>query len=916
MSAHYLSRLFAPKSVAVVGATERIGALGSFVFQNLRNAAFKGSVYAVNPKHSSIFGEKCYSAIAALPETPDVIVVTTPAETVAKILADAGKKGVLHAIVLSAGFSETGEAGAARAVEVKAVLKRYGIRLLGPNCIGLMRPIIGFNATFSNTQGRAGSLALVSQSGAVCTSILDWAATTEIGFSSVVSLGGALDLDFGEILDFLVHDTETKSILLYVEGIRDARSFISALRSAARIKPVIVMKAGRYAAGITAAASHTGALTGNDAVFDAAVTRGGAVRVRTSAQLFAAARLLAVEGVIDALNGERLAVITNGGGPGVVAADCAADNGLKLAKLSSATLAALDKVLPEHWSHGNPIDLIGDATPERFSAAIAAVAADANVDAMLVLFCPQATTSGEAAAVATIAQAINARNKYSKHVFTAWLGGASVQTARALFDSARIPNFLTPENAVEAFSYVAKFHLNQKLLLDAVPASQRMNLEDSARAVEKAEIIGASALSDGRTLLYEDEAKRILAAFGLPVFLGTLATTREAAQAAAKSFGYPVVMKIQSPQIIHKSDVGGVRLNLMNSRQVGNAFDEMIEHISSVRPDAVIAGVNVQPMLKFVDAREVLVGLSRDATFGPVIAFGTGGVAVEAIRDTAVALPPLNDQIATNLIHATRVSRILSAYRSVQGIDEAALVDVLMRVSAIACLLPWIREMDLNPVLSHPHGAAVVDARIVIDPAIDSLPQKKRYEHMAIHPYPVELERTLKLGDGTALLMRAIRPDDAPLERAFMASLSPETRYYRFLHPITELSADMIARFTQLDYAREMSLIALDIRQPGQHKIAGVARYHPNADRVSAEFAVTIGDAWQGRGLGSQLMRALIESARRAEYQRLEGTVHPMNVGMLHLATSLGFVIESAPAALGGNLDTIKVTLKLAEPLL
>ena len=912
MSAHYLSCLFAPQSVAVVGATERSGALGSFVFQNMRSAGFKGPVYAVNPKHNNVFGVKCYSAIAALLETPDVIVVTTPAETVAKILAEAGEKGVLHAIVLSAGFGETGVAGAMRVSAVEAILKRYGMRLLGPNCIGVMRPSIGFNATFSNTRGRAGSIALVSQSGAVCTAILDWAATTEIGFSSVVSLGGALDLDFGEVLDFLVHDAETKSILLYVEGIRDARRFISALRSAARVKPVIVMKAGRDTAGIKAVASHTGALTGNDAVFDAALTRGGAVRVRTSAQLFAAARLLADEGITHALSGERLAIITNGGGPGVVAADCAADNGLTLATLSPATTAVLNKVLPDHWSHGNPIDLIGDATPERFSAAVATVAADANVDALLVLFCPQATTSGEAAAIATIAQAINAKNKHSKHVFTAWLGGASVHKARALFDSARIPNFLTPENAVEAFSYIAKFHRNQKLLLEAVPASQAMSLKDSAEAVKKAEIIRAIALSDDRILLYEDEAKQILAAFGLPVFLGTLATTRESAQAAAKALGYPVVMKIQSRAITHKSDVGGVRLNLMNSRQVGNAFDDMIEHIRSVRPDAVIDGANIQPMLRFSDAREVLVGLSRDAVFGPIIAFGTGGVAVEAIRDTAVALPPLNDQIARDLIHATQVNRILGAYRNVREINAEALVDVLMRVSTIACLLPWIREMDLNPVLAHPLGAAVVDARIVMDAATASAPRPNRYEHMAIFPYPVELEKTLKLKDGAALLMRAIRPDDATLERNFMASLSPQTRYYRFLHPIAELPADMIARFTQLDYAREMALIALDIGQPKQPKIAGVARYHPNPDRVSAEFAVTVGDDWQGRGLGFQLMRALIECARSAGYQDIQGTVHPLNVGMLHLATSLGFTIESAPISPGGNLDTIKVMLKLA----
>lgn len=912
MFAHYLSPLFTPTSVAVVGATERSGALGQFVFLNMRAAGFKGSIYPVNPKHTSIFDAKCYPAITALPETPDLIVVTTPAETVTKILVDAGEKGVHHAIVLSAGFSEMGETGHARAAEVEVVLKRYGMRVLGPNCIGAMRPSIGFNATFSNTQARPGSIALVSQSGAVCTAILDWAATTEIGFSSVVSLGGALDLDFGEVLDFLIHDTETKSILLYVEGIRNARSFISALRAATRIKPVIVMKAGRDATGTKAVASHTGALTGNDAVFDAALTRSGAIRVRTSAQLFAAARIFTAEGIAHTVSDERLAIITNGGGPGVVAADCAADNGLQLAQLSLATLAALGRTLPAHWSRGNPIDLIGDATPDRFSVAVAAVAADANVDAVLVLFCPQATTTGEVAALATINAVNKAKSEHSKPIFTAWLGGASVQKARALFDSARIPNFLTPENAVEAFSYLAKFHQHQQLLLDAVSASQVMGLEESAEAVKKAEMVRAEALSDGRTLLYENEAKRILAAFGLPVFLGTMATTRENAQAAAKALGYPVVMKIQSPDITHKSDVGGVRLNLMNSRQVGNAFDDMLEHICNVRPDAALDGVNIQPMLKFADAREVLVGLSHDAVFGPVITFGAGGVAVEAIRDTAVALPPLNNQIAANLIHATRVNRILGTYRNVSAIDEKAIVDILMRVSAIACLLPWVREMDLNPVLAHPLGAAVADARIVIDPDSENVQTKTRYEHMAIHPYPMELERRLKLKDGAILLVRAIRPDDAALERAFMASLSQQTRYYRFLHPITELSADMIARFTQLDYAREMALIALDAGLPTQHKIVGVSRYYPNPDGVSAEFAVTIGDEWQTRGLGSQLMQALIECARTAGYLRIQGTIHPMNVGMLHLATSLGFAIESMPIALGGNLDTVKVTLKLA----
>ncbi len=651
-------------------------------------------------------------------------------------------------------------------------------------------------------------------------------------------------------------------------------------------------------------ASHTGALTGSDAVFDAALARSGAVRVRTSLQLFAAARLLADPRLARSLHGERLAIITNGGGPGVVAADCAGDNGLTLATLSSATVATLDKALPAHWSHANPIDLIGDAKADRFQAAINAVATDDNVDAALVLFCPQATTTAGDAATATINAANTALAEHSKPVFTAWLGGASVLTARAMFDAAGIPNFLTPENAIEAFSYLAKFRRHHQLLLAAVPATHEMGLDEAAAAISKAETIRAIAVADGRTLLTEDEAKKILAAFGLPVALGELATTREAAQAVAKAFGYPVVMKIQSPNITHKSDVGGVRLNLMNSRQVANAFDEMMEHVAQVQPNATIDGVNIQPMLKFADAREVLVGVSRDPIFGPVIAFGTGGVAVEAVRDTALALPPLNHLLATELIRATRVSRILGAYRNVAAIDEAALIEVLLRVSTIACLLPWIHEMDLNPVLAHPRGAAVLDARIVIGEGAADSGVANRYAHMAIYPYPIELERLCSLKNGAAFAMRAIRPDDAERERAFIAALSPETRYYRFLHPVTELSPDMIARFTQLDYAREMALIAL---LPDKESIIGVARYHPNSDGLSVEFAVAIADEWQSQGLGNQMLRALIDCARASRYQTMQGSVHAMNLGMLKLATSLGFSIEPA----GDNSASIDVSLQL-----
>lgn len=882
MASHYLTPMLAPKSVAVIGASERDGALGRSVFENMRHGPFQGALYPVNPRHSRILGEKCYATLADLPEVPDLIVIVTPAPTVPEIIHVAGVTGVCNVVVLSGGFGEAGNKGEVLSRQVKAELERYGMRMIGPNCLGVIRPSIGLNATFANAPVRAGSLALLSQSGAVCTAILDWAASTEIGFSSVISLGGALDLDFGELLDFLVHDTATKSILLYVEGIRDARGFLSALRSASRVKPVVVFKAGRHASGTQAVTSHTGALAGSDAVFDAALARAGVVRVRSSLQLFAAARILAAN---KRPQGPRLGIITNGGGPGVVAADCVTDNALDLASLSPNTVRRLDAVLPGHWSKSNPVDIIGDATATRFAAATEAILEDPGVDAALVLFCPQNITRPEDAAAAVIAIAV----QHAKPVLTAWLGGVSVQTARATLDSANIANFLTPENAVEAFSYLARFRKHQAMLLESVPALTSMSFHEASQAIAKARVIREGALKEKRTTLTETEGKALLAAFGLPVNDGRIVTTREQAIAAGKALGYPVAMKIHAPEITHKSDCGGVRLNLMNGRQLGNAFDDMLEQVSEARPNARILGVNIQPMLKFAHQREVLVGIKRDAVFGPVIAFGAGGTAVEVINDIALALPPLNPMLCDALIQATRMRQLLDGYRDVPGVDRAALIEILLRVSMIACLLPWIEEMDLNPVLTHPRGAAIVDARVVID--FTSPLTDLRYRHMAIFPYPIELEHTIRLKDGTALLLRPIRPDDAERERAFVAGLSDESRYSRFQHSVSELSAETIARFTQLDYGREMALVALDA---GTDQIVGVARYFPNPDRISVEFAVAIADAWQGRGLGMALMKSLLSCAREAGFRRVDGSVLPNNLGMLQLVEKLGFVIEES----------------------
>ena len=868
---HYLQPLLAPSGVALVGATERSGALGDIVWRSLAAAPLKGALFAVNPKHATIGGRRAYASLGELPQRPDLAVIVTPARTVPGIMRDAVRAGVKAAVVLSSGFAEAGVEGARLQTEMLDAARAGGVRILGPNCLGLMRTDLGLNATFAHTFARPGKLALVSQSGALCGAILEWAHSSHVGFSSVVSLGGAADVDFGEVLDFLAADTATDAILLYVEGIHDARRFLSALRAAARTKPVIALKVGRYAAGGRAATSHTGALVGSDAVFDAALRRGGAVRAKTYIQLFAAARVLATARMP---HGERLAIITNGGGPGVLAADSAAENGVPLAQLSPSTLKLLDEKLPAQWSHGNPIDIIGDAPPERFAAAASAALADSGVDALLAMYSPVAVTAPQDAARA-LAEAVRGARK---PVLAGWLGDINPNESRKYLDDLGIPNFYTPETAVEAFSFLCAYRRNQAQLLE-VPSA--LHGEAPAPQLARATAIRDAALAQERTVLNEHEAKALLGAFALPATRTIIANTRDAAVAAASQIGYPVVVKVLSRDITHKSDVGGVRLALQNAEMVASAFDDMMRHVKRLQPGARVEGVLVQPMLRFSDVREVMIGVATDAVFGPVISFGAGGVSVEAVRDTAIALPPLNEPLARELMSRTRMHRLLGAYRNVSAADEAALVAILTGVSRMVCVLPWLKEMDLNPVLAHPGGAVIADARIVIDP--DRREPRARYGHMAIHPYPVELEETIEL-KGLRIPVRPMRPEDAELEQAFVNGLSERSRYQRFMQNLPSLTPRMLARFTQLDYDRELALVALH----EGHFIA-VGRYAPNPDGETAEFALVVGDAWQGKGLGRMLLERLCKYAKAAGYRALYGHILQANRAMLDLAQRLGF---------------------------
>lgn len=880
MSQHYLHPLFNPASVAVFGASEREDSVAGVIYRNLRKAGYGGRIFPVNPKHETLYGEKCYAGAGELPETPDLAIIATPAPTVPGIMESCGKRGVRYAVVLTAGFREVGPQGAALEENLLAIAHRYGIRFIGPNCLGIQRPSLGLNATFALDNGLPGNLALVSQSGALCTAMLDWAASNGIGFSSVVSTGASADLDFGEILDYLAYDPATRGILMYIEGIRDARRFMSALRAVARLKPVVLIKVGRHAAGLKAVQSHTGALVGSDAVFDALVRRAGVVRVDTILQLFASAKALASR-LQPA--GNRLAIVTNGGGPGVMATDRAVDLGVRIAELSPQTLERLNAALPPNWSHGNPVDIIGDAGADRYKAAVEACLADRGVDGVLVMLTPQAMTKPTEAAQAVV----EAARTSDKPVLACWIGEDQVAGGRAVFKENNIPFFKQPESAVEIFSFISTFYENQRQLMQTPsPLSQKKEPD-----VEGARLIVESALAQGRHTLTEVEAKSLLSAFHIPVAQTLIARSPTEAMLMAQQLGFPVVMKINSPDITHKSDVGGVRLGLSSGQAVRAAYLEMQAEVHKRRPDAVLDGVVIEPMLNRPNAREVLVGVVSDPVLGPVIAFGAGGVDVEALEDRAVALPPLNRYLARDLIQRTRIARLLGEFRNRPAANLEALEAVLLRVSEMVCELPWIVEMDMNPLLVDEHGAMAADARITIAPRP---PSADRYGHMAIHPYPSHLVTHWQLPNGANVVIRPIRPEDAEMTQEFVRGLSEETKYFRFMDAVRELSPQMLVRLTQIDYDREMALLAVT-EQDGREVELGVARYATNPDRTSCEFAVVVDDRWQHQGLGHKLMDVLMDVARAKGIRTMEGEVLKSNRNMLKLCTGLGFRIEPHP---------------------
>jgi acetyltransferase len=878
---HYLTPLFEPKSVAVIGASDRENSVGNVIFRNIIEGEYKGRLYPINPKHDTVQGIAAYKSIEEIGARVDLAVIATKPQTVPGIIEQCGRSGVKQVIIITAGFSEAGHAGASLERKMLEIARSYGVRIVGPNCLGLIRPAINLNATFAKVSAAPGNLALVSQSGALCAAILDWAKANDVGFSTVVSMGGSSDVDFGELLDYLVYDNRTHYILLYVEGIRNSRRFMSALRSAARIKPIVLLKAGRYESGSNAAQTHSGMSAGSDAVFDAAVKRAGVVRVKDIGQLFYAAKGMASK---FRPRGNRLLIMTNGGGPGAMAADHAAELGIALAQLAPETITTLNSSLPSNWSHANPVDLVGDATPQRYHDAIVACMKDPEVDALLVMLTPQAMTDPEGVAQAVIAAS---EEPGAKPIVACWMGETQTLAARETLTMAGIPAFRMPETAVDLFSHISTYYRNQKLLLQTPePISKQAKAE-----TEGAKLLIEAVLSERRKVLSEMESKSVLRTFKIPVAQTMVARTPTESLLLAEQIGFPVALKVDSPDIARKSEVGGVRLNITNAAAVRNAYHDILETVGRNNPHARINGVSIEPFVARPNGRELKLGVVRDRVFGPVITFGVGGNESEVFSDTAIALPPLNGFLAEDLIRSTRAFKILGEHRNMPPVNLDALQDVLLRISEMVCELPWIQELDLNPLIVDENGAIAADARIVIDFAPVT---GDRYSHMAIHPYPVHLVEEWVLPDGQIVTIRPIRPEDAEMEKAFVTRMSDESKYFRFMDTIRELTQSMLVRFTQIDYDREMAFIAVT-EENGEEVQVGVSRYVLNPDGETVEFALAVSDDWQKRSVGRKLMTVLIDCARAKGYRAVVGDVLALNGKMFKLMTSLGFTIHPHP---------------------
>ncbi len=878
-----LDSLLCPKSVAVVGASEREGSVGRTVFWNLISNPFGGTVYPINAKRNNVFGVRAYPSLEALPEKVETVVMAIPAATIPEMAESAGRLGARGLIVISAGFKEMGPPGEELERRLLMIARQYGMRIIGPNCLGVMNPLTGFNATFGGVMALPGNIAFISQSGALCTSVLDWSVQERVGFSAFISVGSMLDVGWGDLIQYLGHDERTKSIVIYMESVGDARSFMSAAREIALAKPVIVIKAGRTDAAAKAAASHTGALTGSDDVLDAAFRRCGVVRVAHIEDLFYLSEVLAKQPLP---RGRRLTILTNAGGPGVLATDELVMGGGELAPLPAATFQAFNEYLPPHWSRNNPVDVLGDADAERYGRSLQIASQNDQADGTLVILTPQDMTDPTATAEKLKEYAAGS----TKPVLASWMGGGAVAAGNEILSRAGIPTFPYPDAAVRMFNHMWQYESNLRALYETPELSDQGD-EGVGHTARVAELL-ASIRAEGRTILTEYESKQVLAAYGIPTVQTVRAQSAEAASQAADQIGYPVVLKLDSRTITHKTDVGGVVLNLANAEEVRQAFVTMRDKVTEKFGATGFDGATVQPMIK-LDGYEVILGASIDPQFGPVLLFGSGGQLVEVFKDSAVALPPLNTTLARRLMERTRIYKAFKGVRGRKSTNMLELETLLVRFSQLVVEHPWIKECDINPLLVGEDSKIVaLDGRVVLhEPKADPAQLPKP----VISPYPRQYVEQTSLRDGTPLTLRPIRPEDESFMPAFHATLSEQSVMFRYFQPLSfqeRIDHDRLRRICFIDYDREMAIVAVVRRLDGSRSLAGVIRLQKSFFSNRARFAMIVSDDWQRRGIGSLLLKKLIEVGRAEGLSLLRAAMLPENVAMQRLCEKHGFVVQ------------------------
>lgn len=883
LTSHPLNAFFKPQSVAVIGATEKLGSVGRAVFWNLLSTPFGGTVYPVNPKRPSLLGVKAYPKVSELPEVPDLAVVCTPAATVPDVMEECAQAGIPAAIIISAGFKETGPEGAALENKVLEIARKGGIRVIGPNCLGILTPPTGLNASFAKETTLPGKVAFLSQSGALGTAILDWSLKNRVGLSAFASVGSMADVGWGDMIDYFGSDPNTNSIVIYMESIGDARSFLSAAREVVLTKPIVVIKAGRTGAAAQAAASHTGSMAGNDEVLDAAFERCGVLRADHISEIFDLADILAKQ---PRPRGNKLTIITNAGGPGVLATDSLIRRGGQLAELSLGTEQTLNQFLPEAWSHHNPIDVLGDADADRYAKTLEVVMKDEKNDGLLVILTPQQMTDATA-----VAEKLKPYAKIDgKPVFASWMGGDQVLTGATLLSHAGIPTYEYPDDAVRTFVDLWRYSYNLKGIYETPQALPEFTTQppDRRKAVE---ILNA-AKAQKRTLLTEDESKNLLSSYGIPVVQTVMAKTADEAAQTAEKMGFPIVVKLYSETLTHKTDVGGVKLNLKGRDEVKAAFEDIQKSVNEKAGAGHFQGVTVQPMIK-TGGQEIIVGSHIDPQFGPVVLFGMGGELVEVFQDVALALPPLNTNLARRMMEKTKIFKALKGVRGAKPVDMNALEQLLVRFSYLVVEQPWIKEIDINPILASAEGLLALDARVILNPLETpeaALPKP------AIRPYPTQYVSTTKLKSGAEVTLRPIRPEDEPLLVKFHETLSETSVFMRYFQPLNisrRVAHERLTRTCFTDYDREMALVALAKNpQTGETDLLGVGRLSRVRWKEEAEYSILISDQWQNKGLGGLMMRTLLEIGRKEGLKKIVGYILPENGRMQTVCAKLGFQVK------------------------